>query len=237
MIFWFKKKPIVLYCLTDRPNVLASAPVKLAGRCLPDWWKALSISTTTPNRLGAAGTMKNCSGFTGLYEHGLMLPLWSDLALEIGEENNDYYKYQYADKQSVIQHHGAEQHGNQFSARQYQHLKLQSPWRFVCDERVSFLFCEPTWALLKYTTLSVLPGILEFKYQDKTNINMFIRRTKEVQQLTLPYLLPLAHVIPLSERPLKIVVSDDAKLWQKTKYMHTPVTFVRSYKNFLKEKK
>lgn len=228
------KKPIVLYCLTNRPEVLVSAPIRLAGHSLPEWWKSLPVCTRSTKKLGPLGTMKNCVGFTGLYQHGVIMPMWCDLALMIAEQGRDYFEYQYADLKSEAQTHGAEQHNHEFPAADYQHIKLNSPWQFVCEEPVTFLLNAPTWSMLKYDTINIMPGALQFNHQPYTNINMFIRRKSVPQQLMIPYLQPIAHIVPLSERPLKIVVSDQEKLLAKTKYMHAPVTFVRSYKNFVR---
>ena len=215
MIFLFKKKPVVLYCVTARPELLEYAPVCRVSKTLPKWWKDLSPVVREPGQIHEVSTMKHCVGFTNLYKTGAVIPMWADLALEIGPIGTTSYKYQYSDGQSEIHTHGPHQHNAHYLPTEYQHLKLLSPWVFSCDEKIDFLMMEPSWSFIKFKTLRLLPGQIDYYNQPGTHINLMAQRTTEAQQIMIPFLEPLCHVIPLTNRPLKIILSDDKKLFDK----------------------
>lgn len=234
MIFFFKKRPIVLTCVTNYPGLLQFAPVQRASKFLPDWWKRLPESFVNEGDITIQSTMKSCKGFVDLYSKGVILPIWCDLALEIGRIGTNGYRYQFADRKSSIDCHDPKQHGRQFHECEYQHLKINSPWRFMCDESINFSFLEPTWNVLPFQTLRIVPGIVDFQYQTGTNINCFISRTERDQSFVIPFLTPLAHIVPLSDRPIKLKLSDDVELFNSKKVFDFIPTFTNKYKTMKK---
>lgn len=234
MIFFFKKKPIHLYCATNRPEVFEYAPVQRASKFFPDWWKKLPSSMVDPQGFFSTATMKSCPGFADLYGHGIMTPMWCDLALQIGKEKSEFYRYQFSDMESSIQSHHPAQYGEAFSPLQYQHLKIMSPWAFYCEEQISFMTIEPIWDTLKFPSLRVLPGIVDYKYQSATHINLLIRRSDADQEILIPYLTPIYHVIPLSDRPLKLHVSNDVDLFNKIELKRYRTKFMGKHKTNIK---
>ena len=242
MIFFFKKKPIVLHCATKRTEVLQLAPIQRASKYLPGWWKELPDSVRTPDNLHAITTMKGCVGFKDHYSRGVMLPMWSDLALEIGPLGTNDYRYQFSDLRSEISTHPAYQHNNTFETSKYQHLKFRSPWVFVCEEETEFLFMSPLWSFMFFSTMRLLPGTINFKYQG-SNINFMVERLEAQQNIQIPFLEPLVHIVPLSDRPIKLIVSDDPKIIKKGQDISYRSKFINKYNaniralNFLKGKK
>lgn len=230
MIFFFKKKPIVLHCVTDRQDLLKLAPIQNTVKFLPDWWKQLP-GALRDDAIHDWPTMKHCTGYVDLYKSGITIPMWSDLSLVVGEEGTTGYQYQFADKMTNLICHSPDQYGNYFDIAKYQHFKIGTPWFFVCEEDIKFLFVEPTWTFLKFPTLKILPGVIDFKYQTSGNINLFVRRTAQRQEILLPFLEPVAQIIPLSERPLKINMSDDPELLKRVATFRFQNTFLHRYKN------
>ena len=237
MIFFFKKKPIELLCISKSPPVLEYAPVKKANKFIPQWWKDTPSSIHSPGAIHKSPTMKHCSGFVDYYNAGLIIPLWCDLALRIGPRGTMEYEYHFSDKASSITSHAPQQHNNYYNQFEYQHLKINSPWAFFCKENIKFVVTEPTWSFIKFKTIRALPGILNYKYQSGTNINLMLHRENDYQDILIPFLEPMLHIIPISDRPLKLTLSDDIKQYSNVATKGYGSKFVNKYRaNFLVQK-
>lgn len=92
------KKPIFLDLYTDRPDVYHYSQWQYAAKNKPKWWKRLpkSLTPTIDNPWGATN-MKHCAGFNDLYANSFLMPMWSDLLVEIAPEDQHGYRYQFAD--------------------------------------------------------------------------------------------------------------------------------------------
>jgi hypothetical protein len=53
--------------------------------------------------------------------------------------------------------------------------------------------------------ISVLPGLVNYKYTHATEINLFVKQTEQVQNCTILPLTPLAIMHPMTEKKIKIV--------------------------------
>ena len=228
-MFIFKKKKLVVHCFTDRQQAATYAPIKLAHAFYPDWWKRLS-KTFPINRGTIQGpTMKTCAGLRDLFQKGMILPMWCDLNIDVGGVGDTSFQYQFADSLSTITPHPAGQRGEFAPEGMYQHLKLISPWRFQCDEEIDFLWSEPVWNMQDLMQYRVLPGVLEYKHQHTTHINMLVpRKTGGVSTVLIPFNQPLVHIVPLTERELDIRVVEDAQKFKRLDGAQT--AFINSYK-------
>lgn len=243
--FNFFKKEIVVDCYTSRADVFNFSPIQKANKHLPSWWKALPKTVQKPdNPALQVSTMKHCAGFTDLFSKGFMLPLWSDLSLTIGgqrEDSSHQYRYQFADGESYIDHHAEFEWGGTYPLTHYQHLKMLSPWRIVCNEDINFLVLQPTWTIKNPEEMFIPPGMLNFKYQCGTNINMFYKRKPEDTVYMLEHGQPLLHFVPLTERKIKLqlhLVSEETL--KRIASIGRANTFINKYKNnkrILKESK
>lgn len=206
--FNFLRKDTIIDFYTDRADVFNFSPIQRAGRFIPTWWKELpKTSQSLNNPLVSSSTMRQCVGFTDLFSQGFMLPLWSDVAITIGkqqEQSQHSYHYRFADSRSEIEHHGEFQWNRAYPLTHYQHLKLLSPWRGVCKEDIKFLAIQPTWNIENPEDIFIVPGAVSFKYQCGTNINLFYKRKLEDAQYILEHDQPLLHYIPLTEKRIKI---------------------------------
>ena len=229
-MFSFLKKPITLNCYTNRADVFNFAPIKKAGFYIPQWWKDLPAQHFDNGHL--FGTMKGCPGFTDLYSKGFIMPLWSDVQITVGAKNTGHYHYQFSDKISVISTHPQVQRGSAFLEQDYQHLKLESPWLFSCDENVSFLQIGAIWDDHTPETMSVLHGVQNFKYQYSTHINTIWRRKETPEISMLNFGQPITHFIPLTERKVvfKLHLVSDTTI-KNLRSISTRVSFVGKYKN------
>lgn len=229
MMFFFKKKPIVIDCFTNQPKLLEMACVRKTHNYIPSWWKDLPGAFRFENDFFDSPTMKHCTGFINWYTNGFTIPMWTDLAIVIGSKTEGGYKFQYADGNSRASDHSANQYGHIYPTNEFQHLKLSSPWMFTCKEDIKFAFVEHTWNILSFKSFRIMPGILDFKYQPSTNINLMFPRTDTSQELLIPFNEPLVQIIPLSDRKIKLNVHADPMKYRALNGRFTVSKFTKEY--------
>ncbi len=205
-MFWFcKLKPIDVYFYTAREDVFNHArPVK-SNNFLPSWWKELPrelIQGEPAHPSFGWGTLKSCPAVPKLYASGFMLPMWSDLKIEL--EGNGF-KYQFADNASSIDSHDSKQFGGCNLIKNYQNLKLINPWVAHCSEDINFLTIAPTWNNFGYDDVVVLPGAYNFRHFISPNVNLMVKKIPDkIAKYSLFFGQPIAHLIPLSDRSVNL---------------------------------
>jgi len=197
-MFFFKPKKIVLDCFTNNASAYEYSKPDHARKFIPDWWKKLPNSSNT-FPADKIGTMKGCFGFTEMYNRGFMLPLWSDLNIV---KVNGQMHWQFADYNTVGTSHPAVQMGEYYDTEKYQHLKIHSPWFLKEKEGVLFHVSQAFWNVQPFGDYVITPGLVEFKYQSGTNINMFI--LKSISDLLIEFTTPMLHYVPLDDRRIEL---------------------------------
>lgn len=205
-LFKFKQKPLEIKLFTDSPAVFEFCRPQKAINFAPEWWKKLP-KRTAPNggdfrSNNSSTTMKTCSGFVDLYASGFIQPLWSDLRVDIFPDGA--FHYQFADKLSSAQRHPEFQMEGSPLTRTHTHLKLHSPWFVQGGDDTRFLACPPTWNNFGDGDVCAPPGIMSFERAIELNVNTFFKRHPEVITYELNFGQPIAHFIPLSDRPIKL---------------------------------
>lgn len=232
MSFLFFVKPSIINvdCLTTNVMAYEMAKIEPAIKFVPSWWKNLP-----PNNPGMWGdhphiresTLKRCNGFVDLYKSGFILPMWCDLAIDIGPVGSNYYRYQYSDFSSVAEAHPEEQRNMFCKQENYQHLKLLSPWYVTCKENINWIFMDVVWNDTQLNNYRVLTGVLNFKFLNGTHINIIFKRENLETQILIPYKTPLAQIVPLTEKTVKIKhhLVDQNELEKKTSIRKLCVKF------------
>jgi hypothetical protein len=198
-MFLFKKKKLILECFTKVKGI-ADIGIPPASKFIPDWWKDLPKTIFGPNHVGMAvprQTMRSCAGFIDLYNRGNILPMWSDVLIEVNETS---YTWQFADHNAPgIVEHGPHQYSTEnFKFENFKHAKLEAPWLVRCDKDVKFLAIEPVYNnLVNDYGIKYLPGVVDFKYQHGINVNFFIPSV--IRRIKINYLDPLYHWICLDD--------------------------------------
>jgi hypothetical protein len=233
LLFWFKPRKIHVDFFTARKDAFLYAPIDNAGKYLPEWWKDL------PKDCGAGSTatnnMRHCAGFIDLYRISLVLPMWSDVEIDV--KGDGTLTYLHSDRLSSIEFHSSEQRGrlmaNHISA------KLMSPWVAECKEDISWTCVPALYNQQDIKDYTVCPGVLNFKYQNSTNVNLFI--PNRPNKFIIPHRQPLMHFVPLSDRRVKIhrhlVTTDE---FRQREYAMAGIKFSRKYdavKKIIKENK
>jgi hypothetical protein len=199
MIFKFPQKKIVLDCFTDSEITIKAAPVDFAIKHMPDWWKELSPSYMT--NVNPAGTMKSCMGLVDFYKYSVAIPMWSDLAISI---QNKQYQWAFSDGLTNAQIHRLNVEATGFMPEGYGHLKMISPWIFSCKEDIKWIWSTPTYSLHENPDIYILPGVLNYRHQNSTNINMLFDIRKDKKML-IKLGCPLVLITPMSDRKVEIV--------------------------------
>lgn len=211
MLIWKKFSKIYLDCFTSNHVAYKQYPITKAIKQTPIWWKLIprarkhavgSIQVDMP-------TIKMCQGIIDLYKQGFVLPLWSDLIVEISKENKSINWY-FADKITKMQQHNSIQFDPAF--KNYGNLKIISPWHIVEKTGIKFIYLPCTWSILELTDgFNQLPGVLDFKYQTSTHINILVNRHwSENYQINAG--TPTVQFIPISDKEIIIknhIVSEE----------------------------
>ncbi len=208
---WIRNKldgPVYLDCYTSNASVYKAARISSAINYLPSWWKRLlptverSVMNEVPKFKRPHPTMRHCVGLTDMFKKSFCMPLWSDLVIYIEPAMQDGYAWKFADSSSKVTEHHSFQRGDFMPPEHFQQLKLDSPWYLHCDEEINFLFFDPFWPSYEGEEVAIIPpGILNFKHQAGTNVNMFIRKwLDEARTVELKFNTPLVFITPLTER-------------------------------------
>lgn len=213
-MFFFKPKKIVVDAFTFDPITHELFSIRPAIYSIPEWWKQLpnSLDLRVSERLNIkSGTMKGCDGFKSLYKAGFMLPMWSDLVINIqegtGEVTSDRFDVVFANKLLAavgsrdIATHDAAQYGNNFPSL-FQ-TKILSPWLVKQSGNLKWSLIEPTWNLMEHNPeVKVLPGVMDFKHQHQLNINIMLKKSGAHLEFIAGE--PLAQLIPLTDKVVEI---------------------------------
>ena len=199
-MFLFKKKKIVVDCFTSEAGVYNYAPIIHAKEIKPSWWKNIASYYKIPlnNIKVEKATIKKCVSINEQLVSGFILPLWTDLIIEAHEDN---YNMVSACEEFYATPHRFDQLNEEFL--DLHHTKFRSPWVFKEKSGVNFSWQQPFYYQLnKLNRLHIMPGIVNYKYQHATEINIFF--AKEKSRIELNHNDPLVHLIPLSDKEVEI---------------------------------
>lgn len=206
MLFFFKKKKIVVDCFTDRPYVMDYAKIDYANKFIPQWWKDLPATHLKRGDITEMPTMKTCAGFVELYKHGFIIPMWSDLAIEVAPttEKEKKIRWHFSDQLTTGTVHSDYQRGSYLPTNEYEHFKIGSPWYLKCNRDVYFQFVQPTYNFDHPEVANILPGIVNYKYQHATAINMIFKKTDKFAKYMFNFGQPMVHIVPISEEHVEL---------------------------------
>jgi len=210
--FTNKKKAIKVKCYTtSKSGIHYAYPPQIVSQ--PSWARKLKgastlevarnmVEKTEPRTFR---TIQTCPGRFELYKKGFIIPLWSDLYIQVNEKGE--WKYQFSDLESKIGEHHWVQYSSLCKEGEFSHLKIISPWILDSPEDIDFIAIKPAWEIKALHGLEILPGILNFYHQNSNNVNLFIKNSKEKkQEFFLKAGTPLYHVIPLTDRKVELEV-------------------------------
>ena len=198
-----KRSKIYVDAFTNNAAVEKYFQIQHTRDTVPDWFKKLSPTLDRTNEFKIkhkVATLKHCEGFVSLFKKGLMLPLWADLIIETFNDGSVNYSFS-APETRGIDFHDKEQLGQSFN--NYIHMKLLSPWLLEEKTGVSWMFLHPSWNSIEHLfDYHAVPGLLNFKYQPSCHVNLLL--PKKQQRIELSAGLPMAQMIPMSEKEIVI---------------------------------
>lgn len=202
------QKPIVLNCYTPMPHAAKYAQIQSGKNFFPKWWKALPVLDTTKDMdkhtLTVPTNMRNCTGFIDLYRNSVVVPLWSDLAVEIGSNEASGFRYQFSDGASFGEYHPSTQFKGFVDPDTVQHFKPVAPWHIECDEDINWVAVPPTYNI-GVNDYVILPGVVNFQYMHAVNPQLLFHRPPQGSKIvTLAHGTPLYMYIPMSNRPVEV---------------------------------
>lgn len=197
-----KKSEVVLDCFTTLGTVYDTAKINQAIYFIPEWWK------DTPRINEGWSTIKNCRAFKDYYKHGIVIPSWFEMEVSfLGEDQPEgkEISIKYSNNNvDITKSHNYYQF-DKFTQQTGKNLKIMSPWAFKTKEDIKFLWSHPTWNTRESLSyLSILPGVIDFKYQHHVAINFLMMTPSEPLSVTVEPLEPLVMLHPMTEKRVVI---------------------------------
>jgi len=228
ILFKFPKKKIVLDCFTPFEHILTTAPIVPAMKLIPEWWKSLPNYYFDQSSPVEVSTMRNCVGMVDYYKTSIVIPLWSDLLIDITSCNE--YRWFFSDGMSNAGNHNLKNQATGF-LNNYAHIKLDTPWRFKTKEKINWVWSHPTYSFPNSHNMVSLPGVVNYFEQRGVNINLLFFAEKKIKIL-IPQGHPMVHITPMSDRKVEIV----RHLVTKEEYSRiasigTRITFKKKYES------
>jgi hypothetical protein len=173
--------------------------------------------------------MKHCAGFIGLYKNGFVIPMWADFDVEVSPVGSEEFRWHSSLPNVNAEPHPPSQYGGFVDPAKFQHLKIISPWVARTKTNTQFLFSDVSWEnYARRSRVKVLPGIVNYKHQVATNINVVISKSGSSYIHNFDFREPMAHVTQLTEK--KLVIHRHHVSTAEVAKLHTPrVSFVNSY--------
>ena len=233
-MFFRDNSIIVIDCFTNSSIAYEYFPISKFSEYRPKWWNNIpsSFDVDVPGTLrNKSATIKKCPGITNLFNKGFVIPSHCELSMEIKDNNGQpQFNYEFVEpnSKSKIDLHDQRQYLGVFDDN-YIQAKIVTPWLIKEKTGVEFLLIEPTWFMDNPNTYTIPPGILDFKFQNNVNINLFMKFKTcrvDIQPGT-----PLAQIIPLSDKKIKLnthLISEEE--YQKMFDLTQPFGWVSSYK-------
>jgi hypothetical protein len=226
--FFHRRKKIVVDCFTSDALAYEYAPLVRGPKAFPDWWKRLPLNDAANDPDYTIETHKNmrkCYGFLEIYKRSIVLPCWTDIRFKVTPK--DGYTWNKSSGPAPEEHSKTQYEGG---FTDYYHSKMSSPWHLKEKSGINFLYTASTWNLENYNFL-IPPGMLEFKINHATNVNILMPKKKENYFFFIPIGKPLVHMIPLQD-DVKLEIRNHLITDQEIKKISPPLTMRGIYPLF-----
>lgn len=212
----FKKAPLELtvHIEQSKAYLLEILPPRPAKTFVPSWYKNLQKFVTAKNTVGLehpSPTMKTCPVIFETLHKGFVIPLWSDLYLEVNHDGN--YRYEFCSRGNHLNSHDREQLGNQFYPG-FINIKLLSPWAIRTNKFKKFYLSSAFYHLNTKLDFLIMPGFIDFYYNKAVHINILVPIPKQgISRIHIKAGTPLVQLIDTTMESFimnyRIVSSDE----------------------------
>jgi len=215
MIIKMLKKTEIIDFFTYDPMVYEFFKISNGSNFFPDWWKNI------PNKLYIDGqntpsfeipTMKKCPGLTELYKQSFVMPLWTDIDIQV---KGRQCITSVSDRMTKIDSHDKIQRGSYLNPDKYHHLKIITPWVAKTKSKINFLISSCSFSNEAFIDSFFVPnGFRSFNISSSTNVHGFTRVDYD-HNFTLESATPLIHLFPLTDKKVKVRCHLDKDEFQK----------------------
>ena len=207
--FFFRKKPIHVDAFTFLAGVHHFSPIVRASKAVPEWF----LKSKKTHSLGKkalppeAPTIKSCWGLRELYSHGLVVR--SPMEMNIGVAYGEITGHSYVEatpglsNDALFQKHDDDMFGEFLNQAQYWSYRINLPWMFYTKESINWTLAEPFWSGID-NRYRIAMGNINFRYFHNISVHMLFNRISEPFKVNIPFNQPLYHILPHSDRPIKI---------------------------------
>lgn len=235
MFFIFKKSTIILDCFISDDRIANLFPIEKTINAIPTWWKSLPKEINLDNYPVPMSTIKRCPGFKDLFANSITIPAWGEYRLFL--DPSGQFSYLSPNHKIEAVSHSNSQFQNAFD--NYSHLKLTSPWFIKEKSGVKFSMLQAVWHQTNPSEFIIPPGMLEFKYQHATHINLISSVGMQRKEITISAGNPITYLVPLTEKSVEIRVQviDDKECNKLKTYHHSFHNSYETSKKILQETK
>jgi hypothetical protein len=206
LLFKRKNNKLQLRCYPLNPHLVEYFPIEHSKKLQPKWFKEIPPykEVGAPTRMP---TTKMCPGLQHLFTAGITIPLWYDHVIE-RLENGTVKGVKCPANTRTHETHNPDQWTGAFPG--WTHLKLLSPWFIVADRPVPFMAIAPTWHQENPGEYIIAPGMLEFKYQHGSHIQMFLPPATDnrASEIKLEAGTPMLHLIPTEDVEIELKIEE-----------------------------
>lgn len=197
MFFFFRRPTVELIVYTKDKYVYDYNKIDLASKFIPTWYK--ETPTSCKPDFWEINTIKKCPAIIKNLTSGFIMPLWSDLAIDINERK---VRCHFADLDSTVSAHEPAQWQNYKDPSNHVHLKIADKWKARTKEDIYFLWQEPPYNPSS-EHMQIVQGVDNYKYTHSTSINYFLNTEKNIN-FVIKQGTPLVHLLPITERKVKL---------------------------------
>jgi len=212
-----RRKAVRLHAFTSTIGLSKILPPVRLSSSLPGWWEQLEPHYETkgyrnpqirqPPRARTL-TAKHCYSMQEVFKRGIGIPLWTDTHVVVHADG----RLEAFGHNPNVARAGETHPVQQFPGllmRTAQHFKFVSPWSFVCEAPMHFGWTHPFYHQPDPFRFHTLPGVVEYRHQHATNINIVLpRREGERQDFDFTAGEFLAYIFPMFDERLDLVVQE-----------------------------
>jgi hypothetical protein len=205
-MFLFRRNKVVVDCFTSNSAVFELSKIDYAHKYSPQGWKSLPAVIEAKANLDPESsvilpipTIKKCPGLSSLFTTGFILPSWTDMTIEV-KANGKFSVFDPGKAQRAEQHPEWLWWNGLYEG--YTHIKFKSPWFIKEKSGINFLWHECDWHNTeRISDFHVLSGIVDYRAQHQTNINVFMKKNSIVK---IKVGDPLVHIVPLTDKEIEL---------------------------------
>lgn len=177
------------------------APIDFSYKNLPIWW-----SETPRSDAAGAATIKSCHGFHKLFKRSITIPFWTSATVEVSDvDDKEFGLYYSCSDGTEIESKELTEGVKNYTGNDGISLKIYTPWKIKCNKPVEFLMTQPVWNDREFVeNFTLLPGVLDFKYQNDLNVMLYTKRLKEAKRYEIKPQTALAMLVPMFEDEIEI---------------------------------